>query len=76
MKIVGTKVSQLQSERKKNKDTRSGNAYKVPDYNQGSSNGHHDPRQANRGRHDITKQLFHNARYPVDEPRYFQYTNF
>ena len=60
----------LTSERKKNKDNRSGNAYMLTDYNQESSNGHLDVRQSNRGRHDISKQLFHNARYPVDEPRY------
>ena len=60
----------LTSERKKAKDKRSGNAYKVADYNQETSNGHLDMRQSNRGRQDISKQLFHNARYPLNEPRY------
>ena len=54
----------LTSEPKKNKDRRNGN---VPI---NAFNDNHLLQQGTRGRPDISRQLFHNARYPVNEPRY------
>ena len=62
----------LTSERKKNKDKRNGNAPYLADFNHDMSgyNDHHIMQQGHRGRPDISRQLFHNARYPVNEQRY------
>ena len=62
----------LTSERKKTKEKRNVNEYSPPmDYNPEFS-GQYNPyavRQPTHRRQGIEKQLFHNARYPVDEPR-------
>ena len=53
----------LTSEPKKNKDRRNGNVPII------GYNDHNILQYGNRGRPDISRQLFHNARYPVNEPR-------
>ena len=55
----------LTSERKPTRDKRGANGYNGMDYLNDISlqNTYHNSRQ------DITRQLFHNARYPIDEPR-------
>ena len=62
----------LTSEPKKNKDRRNGNVPSFGDYNHDLSGykDHHILQQGNRSRVDISKQLFHNARYPMNEPRF------